>query len=58
MVISGMMTLLFLMALFHYTLKVFPSAIIMASMLGLIDYEASCHLWNVDKYDFVVCLGA
>ncbi|KAA8527638.1 hypothetical protein F0562_034967 [Nyssa sinensis] len=28
------------------------------SMLGLIDYEAAIHLWNVDKFDFVVCICA
>lgn len=27
-------------------------------MLGLIDYEATIHLWQVDKVDFCVCMGA
>ena len=26
-------------------------------MLGIIDYEAAIHLWNIDKFDFVVCIG-
>ncbi|XP_074574116.1 sulfate transporter 3.1-like [Curcuma longa] len=53
-----MVTLLLLTPLFHYTPLVVLSAIIMAAMLGLIDYEAAIHLWRVDKVDFCVCLGA
>lgn len=34
------------------------SSIIIAAMLGLIDYEAAIHLWHVDKFDFMVCMGA
>ncbi|XP_022728353.1 sulfate transporter 3.1-like isoform X2 [Durio zibethinus] len=58
MAIAVMFTLLFLTPLFHYTPLVVLSAIIMAAMLGLIDYEAAIHLWKVDKFDFVVCMGA
>ncbi|KAE8676200.1 Sulfate transporter 3.1 [Hibiscus syriacus] len=58
MAIAVMFTLLFLTPLFHYTPLVVLSAIIMAAMLGLIDYEAAIHLWKVDKFDFVVCTGA
>ncbi|GMJ09100.1 sulfate transporter 3;1 [Hibiscus trionum] len=58
MAIAVMITLLFLTPLFHYTPLVVLSAIIMAAMLGLIDYEAAIHLWKVDKFDFVVCMGA
>lgn len=58
MAIAVMVTLLFLTPLFHYTPLVVLSAIIMAAMLGLIDYEAAIHLWKVDKFDFIVCMGA
>ncbi|CAL9007972.1 unnamed protein product [Prunus brigantina] len=58
MAITVMFTLLFLTPLFHYTPLVVLSAIIIASMLGLIDYEAAIHLWKVDTFDFVVCLSA
>ncbi|OMO77657.1 sulfate anion transporter [Corchorus capsularis] len=58
MAIAVMLTLLFLTPLFHYTPLVVLSAIIIAAMLGLIDYEAAIHLWQVDKFDFVVCMGA
>lgn len=53
-----MITLLFLTPLFHYTPLVVLSSIIIAAMLGLIDYEAAIHLWKVDKFDFVVCMSA
>ncbi|EOX94680.1 Sulfate transporter 3,1 [Theobroma cacao] len=58
MAIAVMLTLLFLTPLFHYTPLVVLSAIIMSAMLGLIDYEAAIHLWKVDKFDFIVCMGA
>lgn len=58
MSVAVMITLLFLTPLFHYTPLVVLSAIIMSAMLGLIDYPAAVHLWQVDKVDFCVCLGA
>ncbi|KAG9153023.1 hypothetical protein Leryth_025456 [Lithospermum erythrorhizon] len=58
MAIAVMVTLLFLTPLFHFTPLVVLSSIIIAAMLGLIDYEAAIHLWNIDKFDFFVCLGA
>ncbi|CAL2234293.1 unnamed protein product [Prunus armeniaca] len=58
MAIAVMFTLLFLTPLFHYTALVVLSAIIIAAMLGLIDYEAAIHLWKVDTFDFVVCMSA
>ncbi|KAK8506207.1 hypothetical protein V6N13_002843 [Hibiscus sabdariffa] len=58
MAVAVMFTLLFLTPLFHYTPLVVLSAIIISAMLGLIDYDAAIHLWNVDKFDFFVCMGA
>ncbi|XP_047957079.1 sulfate transporter 3.1-like [Salvia hispanica] len=58
MAIAVMATLLFLTPLFYYTPLVVLAAIIMAAMLGLIDYEAAMHLWHVDKFDFLVCMAA
>lgn len=58
MATAVMITLLFLTPLFHYTPLVVLSSIIIAAMLGIIDYEAAIHLWNIDKFDFVVCMGA
>ncbi|BFG22602.1 hypothetical protein CerSpe_088760 [Prunus speciosa] len=48
MAIAVMFTLLFLTPLVHYTPLVVLFAIIIAAMLGLIDYEAAIHLWKVD----------
>lgn len=58
MAIAVMITLLFLTPLFHYTPLVVLASIITSAMLGLIDYEAAIHLWQVDKIDFCVCIGA
>ncbi|XP_042006933.1 sulfate transporter 3.1-like [Salvia splendens] len=58
MAVAVMATLLFLTPLFHYTPLVVLAAIIVAAMLGLIDYEAAMHLWHVDKFDFLVCMAA
>ncbi|KAL8148878.1 sulfate transporter 3.1-like isoform X1 [Apium graveolens] len=58
MAFAVMLTLLFLTPLFHYTPIVVLSSIIISAMLGLIDYSAALHLWNIDKFDFVVCISA
>ncbi|KAL3505975.1 hypothetical protein ACH5RR_031357 [Cinchona calisaya] len=58
MATAVMITLLFLTPLFHYTPLVVLSAIIIAAMIGLIDYESAIHLWKIDKFDFTVCLAA
>ncbi|KAJ6719127.1 hypothetical protein OIU79_006900 [Salix purpurea] len=58
MATAVMTTLLFLTPLFHYTPLVVLSSIIIAAMLGLIDYEAAIGLWKVDKCDFIVCISA
>lgn len=58
MAFAVMLTLLFLTPLFHYTPIVVLASIIIAAMLGLIDYEAAIHLWEVDKFDFFVCISA
>ncbi|KAL6516108.1 Sulfate transporter 3.1 [Orobanche gracilis] len=58
MALGVMITLLVLTPLFHYTPLVVLSSIIIAAMLGLIDYDAAVHLWRVDKFDFLVCMSA
>ncbi|KAK7271281.1 hypothetical protein RJT34_27051 [Clitoria ternatea] len=52
------LTLQFLAPLFGYTPLVALSAIITSAMLGLIHYEEFVHLFKVDKFDFVICMGA
>ncbi|KAL9304480.1 hypothetical protein ACSQ67_021743 [Phaseolus vulgaris] len=51
-----LVTLLFLMPLFHYTPNVVLAAIIITAVVGLIDYQAAYKLWKVDKLDFLACL--
>ncbi|KAK9139986.1 hypothetical protein Scep_009667 [Stephania cephalantha] len=58
MAIAVMLTLLFLTPFFHYTPLVVLSSIIVVAMLGVIDYPAAIHLWKVDKFDFIICIGA
>ncbi|KAK1376026.1 putative sulfate transporter 3.4 [Heracleum sosnowskyi] len=53
-----LITLLFLMPLFHYTPNVILGAIIITAVIGLIDYEAALKLWKVDKIDFFTCLSS
>ena len=51
-----LITLLFLMPLFHYTPNFILAAIIITAVIGLIDYQAACKLWKVDKLDFLACV--
>ncbi|KAI4380040.1 hypothetical protein MLD38_006270 [Melastoma candidum] len=57
MALCMMLVLLFLAPLFSYTPIVALSAIIMAAMFGLIEYEEAYRLYKVDKFDFVICMG-
>lgn len=50
-----LVTLLFLMPLFHYTPDVTLAAIIITAVLGLIDIKAMINLWRLDKLDFLAC---
>ncbi|RZC75325.1 hypothetical protein C5167_050809 [Papaver somniferum] len=58
MAVCMMLTLLFIAPAFGYTPLVTLSAIIMAAMLGLIEYEEAYHIYKVDKYDFCICMSA
>ncbi|KAK9066256.1 hypothetical protein SSX86_013577 [Deinandra increscens subsp. villosa] len=53
-----LVTLLFLMPLFHYTPNLILAAIIITAVIGLIDYQSAIKLWKVDKLDFVACLSS
>ncbi|GLU14551.1 hypothetical protein SLE2022_311120 [Rubroshorea leprosula] len=56
MAAAVVVTLLFLMPLFHYTPDVVLAAIIITAVMSLIDYQAAFRLWKVDKIDFLACL--
>ncbi|XP_019155865.1 PREDICTED: probable sulfate transporter 3.5 isoform X2 [Ipomoea nil] len=50
------LTLLFLAPIFSYTPLVALSAIIASAMLGLIKYKKFYHLYQTDKFDFLICM--
>ncbi|XP_062233630.1 probable sulfate transporter 3.4 [Phragmites australis] len=58
MAAAVLVTLLFLMPLFHYTPNVILSAIIITAVIGLIDVRGAAKLWKVDKLDFLACMAA
>ncbi|KAL6606607.1 hypothetical protein ACP70R_042260 [Stipagrostis hirtigluma subsp. patula] len=58
MAAAVLVTLLFLMPLFHYTPNVILSAIIITAVVGLIDVRGAARLWKVDKLDFLACMAA
>ncbi|KAH7511892.1 hypothetical protein FEM48_Zijuj12G0031200 [Ziziphus jujuba var. spinosa] len=55
MAFAVLVTLLFLMPLFYYTPNVTLAAIIVAAVIGLIDYNTVINLWKLDKLDFLAC---
>ncbi|KAI4357643.1 hypothetical protein L6164_001579 [Bauhinia variegata] len=58
MSVTVMVTLLFLMPLFHYTPNLILGAIIVSAVVGLIDISAAYNIWKIDKYDFITTLAA
>ncbi|EEF28228.1 sulfate transporter, putative [Ricinus communis] len=53
-----LLTLEFITPLFKYTPNAILSSIVISAVLGLIDIEAVILIWNIDKFDFVACMGA
>ncbi|KAE9460692.1 hypothetical protein C3L33_07471, partial [Rhododendron williamsianum] len=56
--LAVLFTLVFLTPRFQYTPIAVLSSIIMATIMGIVDYEAAIHMWRVDKLDFEVCTVA
>ncbi|OMO68156.1 sulfate anion transporter [Corchorus capsularis] len=52
------LTLKFITPLFKYTPSAVLASIIISAVIGLIDFEAVCLIWKIDKFDFVACMGA
>ncbi|XAR62292.1 hypothetical protein NMG60_11017001 [Bertholletia excelsa] len=44
--------------LLYYTPIAILASIILSSLPGLVDINEACHIWKVDKIDFLACLGA
>ncbi|KAK8914033.1 putative sulfate transporter 3.4 [Platanthera zijinensis] len=55
-IVLVMMT--FLMPLIHYTPNVIFAAIIIISVVSIVDFKAASRLWKVDKLDFITYLSA
>nr|CBK55652.1 sulphate transporter [Astragalus racemosus] len=53
-----LLTLVAITPLFNYTPNAVLASIIIVAVLGLIDIEAVIHLWKIDKFDFLACMGA
>ncbi|GJN28913.1 hypothetical protein PR202_gb17087 [Eleusine coracana subsp. coracana] len=53
-----LLTLEFITPLFKYTPRAILSSIVIAAVIGLIDYKSAYSIWKVDKMDFLACLGA
>ncbi|KAL6894574.1 hypothetical protein ACP4OV_008672 [Aristida adscensionis] len=53
-----LLALLFFTPLFKYTPNAILSSIVITAVIGLIDYKSAYLIWNVDKLDFLACLGA
>ncbi|KAJ4953191.1 hypothetical protein NE237_030023 [Protea cynaroides] len=58
MAIVILLVLEFLTPLFYYTPNATLAAIIISAVVGLIDIKAALHIWKIDKFDFIACLGA
>ncbi|XP_059445709.1 high affinity sulfate transporter 2-like [Corylus avellana] len=53
-----LLTLELITPLFKYTPNAVLASIIIAAVLGLIDFEAAILVWKIDKFDFIACMGA
>jgi len=49
-------TLLFFTPLFYYLPKALLASIIVAAVIGLVDYKEAIHLWKTDRRDFLTLL--
>lgn len=58
MAIVVFLTLEFITPLFKYTPNAILAAIIISAVISLIDFDAVCLIWKIDKFDFVACMGA
>ncbi|GAA0142216.1 transporter [Lithospermum erythrorhizon] len=57
MAISVFISLELLTRLLFYTPVAILASIILSALPGLIDINEACHIWKVDKLDFIVCIG-
>ncbi|XP_065873271.1 low affinity sulfate transporter 3-like [Euphorbia lathyris] len=58
MAITVMICLQLFTRLLYFTPTAILASIILSALPGLIDLNKVCHIWKVDKLDFVTCIGA
>ncbi|XP_072974297.1 low affinity sulfate transporter 3 [Typha angustifolia] len=58
MAITAIIALQFLARLLYYTPVAILASIILSALPGLIDIKEACNIWEVDKMDFLTCIGA
>ncbi|CAN4122238.1 unnamed protein product [Withania somnifera] len=58
MAITVLISLELLTKLLYYTPLAILASIIISALPGLINISEACHIWKVDKTDFVVCIAA
>ncbi|PHT50741.1 Sulfate transporter 2.1 [Capsicum baccatum] len=58
MAITVLISLELLTKLLYYTPLAILASIIISALPGLIDISEACHIWKVDKTDFIICIAA
>lgn len=58
MAITVFIALELLTRLLYYTPVAILASIILSALPGLIDIKEACRIWEVDKMDFLACIGA
>ncbi|XP_057731412.1 low affinity sulfate transporter 3 [Arachis stenosperma] len=58
MAVTVLLCLEFFTRLLYYTPMAILASIILSALPGLIDIGEAYHIWKVDKFDFLACLGA
>ncbi|EEF48459.1 low affinity sulfate transporter 3 [Ricinus communis] len=58
MAITVLLSLELFTRLLYYTPIAILASIILSALPGLINIHEICHIWKVDKLDFIACIGA
>ncbi|XP_028756664.1 low affinity sulfate transporter 3-like [Neltuma alba] len=58
MAVTVFLSLQLLTRLLYYTPVAILASIIISALPGLIDINEAYHIWKVDKFDFLACIGA
>lgn len=58
MAVTVFIALQLLTRLLYYTPVTILASIILSALPGLIDVKEVCNIWEIDKMDFLTCIGA